>query len=146
MTINIQNASNVNVIGRHNGKNCKAIYNITTGEIYASGIDTANALGVDPASVSAVLNGRASTCKGMRLCFVSKMMEHIEEITEANRIRIAKVAAYDADIERRNNIAKAEADVQKWEAKVEELREQLGRAESNLNLAKYDLLELKNNT
>lgn len=145
MTINIQKASNVTVIGHHSSKNCKAVYNITTGEIYASGIDAANALGVDPASVSAALTGRSKTCNGMRLCFVSRMMEHLEEINQANRIRAAKVAAYDADAERRNAIAKAENDVARYEAKADELRrdlettlELLSKAKLELNSLKYD--------
>lgn len=145
MTINIQNASTVNVIGRHNGKNCKAIYNITTGEIYASGLDTATALGVDPGSVSAVLNGRAKTCKGMRLCFVSKMMEHLEEINEANRIRIAKVAAYDADIGRRSAIAKAQEKVDKHKENIKEFNRLLHEEAEMLVEAERELQNLQNN-
>ena len=145
MTINIQKCSNVTVVGHHNHKNCKPVYCITTGEMYASAIDAANANGVCVSPMSAALTGKTKTCNGKRFCYVSKMMEHLEEINEANRIRIAKVAAYDADEKRRNALAAAEADVQKWEAKVAELREELGRAEANLSLAKYDLMELKNN-
>ena len=145
MTINIQKCSNVTVNGTHKARHCKAVYNITTGEMYASVLDAANALGVSQGSVSAAIcDDKNRTCKGMRLCFVAKMMEHLEEINEANRIRIAKVAAYDADEKRRNALAAAEADVQKWEAKIAELQDELARAESNLNLAKYDLMELKN--
>lgn len=146
MTINIQKASNVTVIGRHGARHCKAVYNITTGDMYASVIDAANALGVSQGAVSLALDDeQRRTCKGMRLCFQTKMMEHLEEIMEQNRIRAQKVAAYDADIERRNAIAKAEEDVNKLEAKVAELRRQLEEAESNLKLAQYDLMELQNN-
>lgn len=143
MTINIQKCSNVTVTGHRTSKNCKAVYNITTGEIYASCLDAADALNTTHGAISLTLNGKMKTCKGMRLCFVSKMMENLEEITEANRIRAEKVAAYDAEANRKNALAKAEEDVKKWEAKVAELQEQLGRAESNLNLARYDLAELK---
>lgn len=145
MTINIQKCSNVTVNGHHNHKNCKPVYCIDTGEMYASTIDAANAEGVTQSAISGVLVGRYKTCNGKRFCFVSKMMEHLEEINEANRIRSEKVAAYDAEANRKNALARAEEDVKKWEAKVAELQEQLGRAESNLNLAKYDLLELQSN-
>ena len=144
MTINIQNASNVNVTGHRTNKNCKAVYCITTGEIYASVIDAAEANNVTVAAMSGALCGRTKICNGKRFCYVSRMMEHLEEINTANRMRIAKVEAYDADEKRRNALVAAEADVKKWEAKVAELQEELGRAESNLNLAKYDLMELKN--
>jgi multidrug resistance efflux pump len=145
MTVNIQNCSNVTVVGKRTSKNCKAVYNITTGEIYASCLDAADAIGATLASVSNALNGKTNKCKGMRLCFVSKMMEHLEEINQSNRDRIAKVAAYDADVAHRNAVAKAQEDVQKREEKVAELRRKLEEAEADLSSAKYDLQELKNN-
>lgn len=145
MTINIQNASNVTVVGHRANKNCKAVYNITTGEVYASVSDTADALGTTQGAVSQVVVGKTKTCKGMRLCYVSKMMDYLEEITEMNRIRAAKVAAYDAEAGRRSAIAKAEEDVQKYEAQVIELRRQLDEAESNIEFAKSELSRLKNN-
>lgn len=122
MTINIQKASNVNVTGHHNNKNCKAVYNITTGEIYASGIDAANALDIDPSCVSSALTGKSKTCKGMRLCLVSKIMENLEEITEQNRIRVAKVAAYDAMIAEQNAKQAAQEKLAKHKANVDALR------------------------
>lgn len=127
MTVNIQKASNVNVTGHHRNNNCKAVYNITTGEIYASGLDAANALEIDPSCVSAALIGKSRTCKGMRLCFVSKMMEHLEEITEQNRIRIAKVAAYDTMIAEQTAKQKAQENLEKHRAKCDELRAKLER-------------------
>ena len=145
MTINIQKCSNVNVVGHHNHKNCKPVYCIDTGEIYASALDAAKANGVTLSPMSHALTGKSKTCNGKRFCFVSKMMEYLEEITEANRLRAEKVAAYDAEEKRKNALALAEADVKQWEAKVAELKDKLARAESNLNLAKYDLLELQRN-
>lgn len=125
MTINIQNATNVNAIGHRNGKNCKAVYNITTGEIYTSGIDAANALDVDPSCVSGALTGKSKTCKGMRLCLVSRMMEYLEEITEQNRIRVAKVAAYDAMMAEQNAKKMAQENFTKHKARCEELQAKL---------------------
>ena len=145
MTINIQKCSNVTVNGHHSHKNCKAVYCIDTGEMYASAIDAAEANGVSQASMSWTLNGRSKTSNGKRFCYVSKMMEHLEEINQANRIRSAKVAAYDADADRRNALAKAQEDVEKYEAKVAELRRQLEEAESDLEFAKSELHRLKNN-
>jgi hypothetical protein len=135
MTINIQKASTVNVTGHHNNKNCKAVYNITTGEIYASGIDAANALGVDPASVSGALTGKSKTCKGMRLCLVSKMIEHLGEITEQNRIRNAKIEAYDTMIAEQTAKQKAQESLEKHRAKCEELRAKLEKEMQLLNEA-----------
>jgi hypothetical protein len=150
MTINIQKCSNVTVNGTHNHTNCKPIYNITTGEFYASGLDTANALCVNHASVSAALNGRVRTIKGCRLCFVSKIMEHLEEINEQNRIRserdrinAEKAAAYDtimAEQEaKRKAKAKAEERVNAHKAKIEALRRQIEAESASLNEAETDL-------
>lgn len=154
MNINIQKCSNVTVVGHRTNKNCKAVYNITTGEVYASVADAAEALGVTDGAVSQVICGKTRTCNGMRLCYVSKMMEHLEEITEQNRIRAAKVAAYDAEVERqnaiikaeeerRNAIAKAEADLQKYEARVAELRRKLQEAENHLSDTQLSLYNLR---
>ena len=144
MKVTIQNCSKVTVIGQSTRRNCKAVYNITTGDIYASVLDAANTLGVSSSAVSIALDDdKPRTCNGMRLCFLSKMTEHLEEITEQNRVRSAKVAAYDADVERRNAIAKAQVDVQKHEEKVAELRRQLEWAEGELSAAKHGLLELQ---
>ena len=143
MTINIQNASNVNVNGHHNHKNCKAVYCIDTGEMYASAIDAAKAEGVARASMSYALTGRSKTCNGKRFCFVSKVMEHLEEIAEMNRIRAEKVAAYDADVERRNAIAKAQNNVERYEAQVIELERNLELTKMYLEDAKRELHALK---
>lgn len=140
MTINIQNATNVSVTGHHSNKNCKAVYNITTGEIYASGIDAANVLETDPSCVSAALTGRSKTCKGMRLCLVSKIMENLEEITEQNRIRLEKVAAYDTMVAKQNAAKEAEeklathrANCEKLRAKLEKEMQMMQEAEALVN-------------
>lgn len=144
MTINIQKCSNVTVVGHHSGRNTKAVYNITTGAIYASVLDAADAIGVTQGAVSYALDdNHKRKCKGMRFCFLSKVMEHFEEITEQNRIRAErdrinteKIAAYDAIIakeraqrereeaERRRKV-EAETRRAKHEAKCEELRARL---------------------
>lgn len=145
MKINIQKCSNVTVIGRHNARHCKAVYNITTGDMYASVIDAANALGVSQSSVSFALDDdERRTCKGMRLCFQTKMMEHLEEIMEQNRIRSAKVAAYDTNAERRNAIARAQEKLNKHKANVEELRRKLDEEMVLMTDAESELRRLKN--
>jgi hypothetical protein len=125
MNINIQQCSNVTVVGHRTSKNCKAVYNITTGEIYASCLDAADAIGSTLGAVSQTLNGKTNTCKGMRLCFVSKMMEHLEEITEVNRIRSEKVAAYDAIVAEQNAKKQAQENLVKHQANIEALRQKL---------------------
>ena len=152
MTINVTKCSNVTVIGHHNSRNTKAVYNITNGDIYASVLDTAEVLEVTPASVSYALDDEHKRkCKGMRLCFLSKVMEHFEEISEQNRIRAEreqinaeKAAAFDALMAEKEAKAKAKAKAEErvaaHKAKIEALRRQieaesasLSEAETNLN-------------
>ena len=140
MKINIQKCSNVTVVGHHNHKNCKAVYCIDTGEIYASTLDAAAANGVTHSTISSALNGRIKTCNGKRFCFVAKMMEHLEEITEMNRIRAAKIAAYDAIVAEHNakkdaqeRLAKHKARCEELAAKLEKERQLLKEAEELCN-------------
>ena len=150
MTINITKCSQVTVNGTHNNANCKPVYNITTGEFYASGIDIANSLGVQPETVSCALHGKVRTVKGCRLCFVSKIMEHLEEINEQNRIRAErdhinaeKADAYDAVITEQEAKAKAKAKaaerVAAHKAKIDALRRQIEEESSSLSEAEADL-------
>ena len=153
MTINIQKCSNVTVNGTHDHPNCKPVYNITTGGFYASGIDIAQELNVHPTAISAVLNDKMKTCKGMRLCFVHKIMDHLEEINETNRLRVErerinaeKAAAYDALMAeqeaKRKAKAKAEERVTAHKAKIEALRRQIEEESASLIEAEADLGQL----
>ena len=156
MTINIQNCANVTVLGHRENGNCKAIYNITTGEIYASVSDAAEILGVTPAAVSQCVLGVLKTCKGMRLCYLSKMTEHLEEITEQNRIRYAEARAYNEKkrlfdvihkikeiiIKRKYNIAQYQERIDKYQSKIDALKEQIEKESVLLNEEKSKLEQL----
>lgn len=143
MNITIQNCSKVTVVGTHTGRACKAVYNMTTGEIYSSVTDAANALGVSQGCVSFAIDGnKKRTCKGMRLCFLNKMTENLEEITEQNRIRYAKAKAYDEQTEILNTIAKTKQQIAKRKDKIAELQAQIEKETVLLNEAKAKLEQL----
>jgi predicted transcriptional regulator len=123
MTINIQNCANVNVLGHHNGRNCKAVYNITKGVFYASVLDAARILEVSPGAVSFALSpNHTRTCKGMRLCFVSRIMENLDEIKVANDIRAKKSAEDEAASTEYAKLRKAQEDYKKHKQNAEEFR------------------------
>lgn len=143
MTINIQKCSNVTVNGNHNHKNCKPVYNITTRKFYASGLDIAKALDVDPATVSAALNKKLHTVKGMRICFVRDIMEHLEEINEANRICEEKIAAYDAMMAKQNKLAELEMSVAQRTARIAQQEDQTAKERELLAADEKLLRELK---
>lgn len=125
MTINIQNASTVNVVGHRTGKNRKPLYDIDEALFYASVTDYAEVHGVTVGSVSTALNNDGATCKGHRICFVSRIMERLDVINETNRIRNEKVAAYDAIIAERDAKAKAQEARVKHQANIDALRRKL---------------------
>jgi hypothetical protein len=52
-------------------------------------------------------------------------MEHLEEITEVNRIRSEKVAAYDAIIAEQNAKKQAQENLVKHQANIDALRQKL---------------------
>ncbi len=86
MTINVNNGVTINeVLGQHTHPNCKPVINKTTGEIYASVLDVANALGCNPATVSLACCGRTRTCKGYRLEYVDKTSGNIGSLTSEIR-------------------------------------------------------------
>ena len=143
MTINIQRASNVTVVGAHSHKNCKAVYCITTGEIYASALDAAEANGASHSAMSFALTGKTKTCKGKRFCYVSKIAEHLDEIAEHNRVRTNKVIAYDGVVARQEALRKAKENVAKHKTVVDDLRRRLEDATALMTEAENALKALK---
>lgn len=127
MTINIKRAANVNAVGKHLNGNSKPVFCITDGAVYASVTDAAEKNGVSPCNMSAAVTGKVKTCKGKRYCFISDVMEHLDEISENLKIRNAKVASYDAIIAEQTAKREAQANLAKHRAKCEELRAKLER-------------------
>ena len=129
MTINIQNASIINVEGIRTNKHCKAVYCITNGKIYASVSYAAKAMGVSQGFMSWVLadKSRKRTCKGMRFCFVDEIIEYIDEIAEVNRANEAKAMAYDKMIAKQNKIREVKARIDEHDAVIMELNEKLNK-------------------
>lgn len=143
MTFNIQNASIINVEGHRTHKNCKAVYCITTGEVYASVADAAEKNGVSQSAMSWAVCGHTKSCKGKRFCYVSKIVEHLDEIAEISRVRTTKVNAYEKVVARQEAVRKAKAKYDKHKAKVDELQAKLDEAKHLMAEAEQELNELK---
>lgn len=139
-TIKVQNTSSVNATGEHFNGNAKPVYCISTGEIFASVTDAAKAVDSSVNNLSAHLTGITAHCKGKRLCYLSKVTEHLDEIASEFRIRNEKVKAYDKMIAEQEAIRKANEELAKHKANAEKLRTQLEKemelwkaAEAQLN-------------
>lgn len=127
MTINIRRATNVKAVGHHINGNSKPVFCITDGAVYASVIDAAEKTGATQSNMSAAVTGKIKTCKGKRYCFISNVMEHLDEIAENLKIRNEKVAAYDAMIAEQNAKKMAKENLAKHQANIEALRLKLER-------------------
>lgn len=118
MTINIRRATNVKAVGHHINGNSKPVFCITDGAVYASVIDAAEKTGATQSNMSAAVTGKIKTCKGKRYCFISNVMEHLDEIAENLKIRNEKVAAYDAMVAQENAKRKLQKTLQSIEQSV----------------------------
>ena len=84
-------------IGTRTHHSCKPVINRTTGEMYASATDAAEALGVSVYTVSGCCTGKAKTCKGNKLEYVDHVSGNVNSLTAEIRILKAKLAEMEAD-------------------------------------------------
>ena len=143
MTIPVQNTSEVNAKGKQRNANAKPVFCIDTGEVYASMLDAAEAVGVNPTAISWVITGKSKTCKGKRYCLISKIAEHIDEIAECVRIRETKVNAYNEIMFRQQAQQRATENYEKHKAACEKLAEKLENEKSLLAKAEAELSNLQ---
>lgn len=141
--IYIQNESTIKAHGTHHRKNHKPVMCITTGEIYASVLDAAEANGVSYAAMSWVCCGKSKTCKGKRFCFVANVTEHLDEIAECMRIREAKAIAYDEINAKQEAVRKAKEKYERHQAKVAELQKALAEENALMYKARDELRALQ---
>lgn len=69
-------------------KNAKAVYNITTGDYYASTIDAGEKIGVTQCSISMCCTGKSKTTNKQKVIYVSDMPSHLEDISKAMKLTI----------------------------------------------------------
>lgn len=141
--INIQKESFIKAHGIHHRKNHKPVMCITTGEIYASVLDAAEANGVSYSAMSWVCCGRMKSCKGKRFCFVANVTEHLDEIAECMRIREAKAKAYDEINAKQEAVRKAKEEYDRRQAKVAELKKALAEENALMYKARNELRTLQ---
>lgn len=138
MEIRIHNKSVANANGTHTRGNCKPIFCITTGEIYTSVTDAAEKIGVTVSAMSSIITGKTKTCNGKRFCYVSKLTEHIEEISESINQKTDVYNEY-------TNWHRANAKVAQHKANCDKLRQRLEREMKMLEMAETEVKSLKEN-
>lgn len=121
-------------------KRCKPIFNITTGVCYASTVDAAEILGVTSGTITLAAQGkRKSLVNGYRLCYMSEMHLHVDEIgqTIGKYYEIAK-SFYEEQAKkeaRKKAIEKHEL----CKTNIEKLKEQLIKAEALLKETEIEI-------
>lgn len=121
----VGNKGELTAQGNRTNGNCKPIFCIDSGEVFASITCAAEAINVHMTALSQAVNGKVKRCKGKRYCFVSNVIAHLEEIASAQREREEKIRAYDEMIRQQNAAKEAEAEFAKRKANCEKLQRQL---------------------
>ena len=92
MTININNGASLNnVLGHRTHHACKPVINKTTGDIYASATDAAEAIGASLDAVSLCCRGKLKTCKGNELEYVRHASENVDSMSSTIRKKNAEI-------------------------------------------------------
>ena len=133
--ITITKNSTVKANGTRSHANCKPVYCITTGKVYASALDAAEELGVSHSVLSMAAAGKLRTCKGERYCYINQVMNHLEEIAECSRVRAVKVAEYDKIVGKQqkvNALAERKAKLAKMKEKLDKEAAAIAAEEAEL--------------
>ena len=87
--------------GHRIGGNAHPIMDLTTGDIYTSGHDAAEKIGVTQASISWAVTGKSTSCKGHKFIKVADARNNISAISKAIKTANAKAEATqtEADIQ-----------------------------------------------
>ena len=149
MTITVHNETLVSAQGTPHNRNCKPIFCITTGEIFTSVGDAAEANGVDITTMSKALVGKIKVCNGKRFCYVANITEHLEEIAQQTQSRNQKVLAYDEAIAKKEALSKATQKLDQHKSRYEKLSIELEKEIALMQEAEREVNMLKqqnNNT
>lgn len=143
----ISNESVMSAEGKRTSKNCKPVYCIDDGKVYASVMDAADEIGVHFTTLSCACLGKTKTCKGKRYCFVSDMSERYEEIAQHTREMHADYVAAEA---KRLEEARKEEERKQEEARLareqkhrEQVRKNYAQRCEKFNKAKEDYVRAK---
>lgn len=162
MTLNVNNNVTINeALGYRAHHSCKPVINRTTGDIYASATDAAEALGVSVHSVSVACLGGSKSCKGNRLEYLDKTSGNVDSLTAEIRMLRAENEQLKADAEigrvireeqekkrkaeeeRNSTIAKLEAKLERRKRIVERIDNEYQNAVRRMMETEKELAELK---
>ena len=140
----MHNQTQINANGNKTNGNCKPVYCITTGMVYASVADAAKDFGVHQSTISWVVTGKQKTCKGHKFCLLSKVTEHFDEITKCVATINQKAKSYDAIVEKETAKQKAYENLAHRKMCLAKAQEQLDKEIALLDQAEAEVAKYKN--
>lgn len=103
MNITVHNKSEITAQGVPRNRNAKPVICLDTGEVFTSARDAAESAGAHPSTICWALTERQNTCKGKRYCYLSKVTEHLDELTTNIQAMSEKAKKYDELIARKDD-------------------------------------------
>lgn len=100
-------------------KNAKPVFNLTTGEVYASSTDAANAIGCSQGNISAACLGKIRHAAHNQLCYVSDIAAHLPELHD----RMTELSGNAAD--KANEIGALKTEMSETICELEALNEHI---------------------
>ena len=140
--ITLTNEATINASGTKRTKAAKPVFCISTGEVYASATDAAEANGVSVYAISTCCLGKVKTSCGKRWCYIKDIESFLEEIATNMQTREVKIKAYDEMMYHQNAIEAATEEVEKCRARYDKLQQRLAKEFDALTLAQAKLEEL----
>lgn len=141
-TITLTEAATINANGRARTKGAKPVFCISTGEVYASATDAAEANGVSIYAISTCCLGKVKTSNKKRFCYIKDIENYLDEIATNMQTRENKVQAYDKMMYHQQAIDEAAAKLEKEKATREKLKRQLEAIEHSIIETERELEEL----
>lgn len=134
-TITIMEKATVNAQGYKRNRNAKPVFNLTTGKIYSSVIDAADALDTNAGDVSNCCNGKLKHTKGNKLCFVKDIPAHLNEISTMISECSDIIAEREVEERRKKEIEKRQETLAKLKEKHSREKEKYNKMQDRANHA-----------
>ena len=123
--ITLTSETTIDANGMQRTKNAKPVFCISTGEVYASATDAAEANGVSVYAISVCCLGKVRTSCGKRWCYIKDIEKHLEEISINTQERNAEASAYREIMCKKHAVENAKAEYEKHQANYDKLQQKL---------------------
>lgn len=121
----INEKATANAEGIKRNKNSKPVMCIETGEIFTSATDAAIAFGVTIHAISVNCLGKSKHCQGKHFIYLSKMPEHIDDVSIYIQTIVHKAKLYDEMMAEKEKKSRLQAELAKAKEAYDKLVDKL---------------------